>query len=329
MVTLYQPHAHRNSTLTFIQRVSRTVDFAHLECLSREILSKIFVISILACVLLCIPQEAYARKTYRMEQVDIQASIDPSGDLHIQETRSFKFKGSFHGVYWKLPYGEYEGRHLEPQDIQAFQYRGDVPQAFVQDGREHDGSFQVIDDGSTKQVKLYSSQSNNTARFGISYTIPQACFRYEDVGVLYWKFVSDGWDKASHNVTCVLDFEDLLTKLRNTSVPAPADPDKDIMAWGHSASAAALAVKDSKVVCKLDEVASSDFAEMRVIFPSAWLSTAPLIQGSKKDEIQNEERSFQEAALHEIYQARMIIQAFWAIYMQVKWMLRIILLPQL
>lgn len=280
-----------------LSRTART-PYVHMHGLS-FVLASVLLFTAIAFVL---PSKAFAKKSYQITSVDIQASINAEGDLRIHEERSFVFHGMFNGVYWKLPFGEYQERHLEPMDIQAFEYRDGHEIGFVQNDLEKDNTYQVINNGATKEVKLYSYQRNRRARFGISYTVPRACFRYEDTSVLYWKFVSDGWDKASQHVTCELSFEDLFTEIAAKDPQYELNADafsRDVEAWGHGARGE-IALQDNKVICKLDEVAPSDFAEMRVIFPSAWLFAAPSLEGKKKDAIEAEEHHWQESAQQEL-----------------------------
>lgn len=147
----------------YLSRTART-PYVHMHGLS-FVLASVLLFTAIAFVL---PSKAFAKKSYQITSVDIQASINAEGDLRIHEERSFVFHGTFNGVYWKLPFGEYQGRHLEPMDIQAFEYRDGHEIGFVQNDLEKDNTYQVINNGATKEVKLYSYQRNRRARFGIS-----------------------------------------------------------------------------------------------------------------------------------------------------------------
>ena len=53
-------------------------------------------------VLVLSPRRALARE-YRIDQVDIEATVGSDGSLSVREVREFDFDGSFHGVYWRIP----------------------------------------------------------------------------------------------------------------------------------------------------------------------------------------------------------------------------------
>ena len=56
-----------------------------------------------------LPHDALARE-YAIRQVDIEATVEADGGVTVWESRQFDFDGSFHGVYWKIPTGSYQGK---------------------------------------------------------------------------------------------------------------------------------------------------------------------------------------------------------------------------
>lgn len=50
------------------------------------------------------PTAALARDL-SIDRVNIDATVQKDGTMHVVETRTFYFKGSFNGVYWNLPVG--------------------------------------------------------------------------------------------------------------------------------------------------------------------------------------------------------------------------------
>ena len=71
-------------------------------------------IMLLAVAFLIAPAKAFARDL-SIDTVNIDATVQKDGTLHVVETRTFYFNGSFHGVYWNLPVGKnkYNGQNVE------------------------------------------------------------------------------------------------------------------------------------------------------------------------------------------------------------------------
>ena len=62
------------------------------------------VIAALALAFACFcftPQQAHA-KSYEMPHTTINATVQPNGDLHVVEQRTFDFSGTFTAVWWNF-----------------------------------------------------------------------------------------------------------------------------------------------------------------------------------------------------------------------------------
>lgn len=241
---------------------------------------------LLVCVTFCVSQ-AYA-KDYDITNVDINATVHEDGSLVVEERRTFSFEGSFHGVYWKLPQATYEDRFLSASDIQAGIVENGNVKTFQNDLSEQDGTYTYYDEGSYKKVKIYQSLEDCRATFFLKYTVKNAASRYTDTSMLYWKFVSDGWDRPSENVVCHL------------TLPIPAheriQAGENVQAWGHGPLDGKVQLNENDITFTSPVVDTADFAEMRVLFPSTWLTDAPQISSSKKNEVLNEEENFARQA---------------------------------
>lgn len=226
-----------------------------------------FLVSILALALsLVLPaQRAFARD-YSIDWVDIDATIYSNGTLSVQEQRQFDFDGSFHGVYWRIPTGSYNGRQIETTITMVGEVVDGTFVPFTESYSEQDHTYQLSTTSSYVQVKLYSAHEDESAVFVIGYDDSDLATRHEDVSDLYWKFVSDGWDVESKNVTCTIH------------LPVPdgkvVEPEENVRAWGHGPLDASVHFNDSDVVYTVPGVGTSEFAEARITFPAEWLSEA-------------------------------------------------------
>ncbi len=98
----------------------------------------------------------------------------------------------------------------------------------------------------------------------ISYTMNNVVNAWADTGELYWKFVSDGWDVPSDNVTC------------RVHLPVPAgvtvSGGDNVRAWGHGPLDASLSFDGNDVVYTVPGVGTDEYAEARIAFPVEWLT---------------------------------------------------------
>ena len=221
---------------------------------------------------------------YSMDQTNIDATLDTSGGLTVTEVRAFDFDGDFHGVYWKIPKGENgtNGRTVSVQVLDAGIVEGGQARSFTESSAGANETYSITDYGSYLQIKLYSAQSDTTAHFYVSYYADGIATRWSDTGELYWKFVSDGWDVESQNVTCTIH------------LPVPSGESvvggDNVRAWGHGPLDASLAFDGNDIVYTVPGVGSSEFAEARITFPASWISECPETSGEKLSSMLAEEQ---------------------------------------
>ena len=238
---------------------------------------------------------------YSIDAVNIDAAVSSNGTLSVTETREFVFDGSFHGVYWKIPKGENSsnGKNVDITiNYVGLLVNGQV-QKFDLSNSGGNSTYQVSDEGSYYQVKLYSAQEDDTAQFVISYDATGIVTRWDDTGELYWKFVSDGWDVESQNVTCTV------------TLPVPAGetvtPGDNVRAWGHGPLDASVAFNGNTIVYTVPGVGSDEYAESRITFPTSWISGCEATSGSELSTILTEEQQWADEANAKREAARMAI----------------------
>lgn len=256
------------------------------------------VVAVLFAAWLAVPASASA-KSYEIPRVNIDATLQPDGTLVVTEDRTFSFDGSFNGVYWRLPAGDYEGRSVEPQveSVGVVSPSGQL-QAFSEGYSGVTGTYELDPSGSYTEVKLYNPAEDEDVTYRISYRLPGLASAWADTGELYWKFVSDGWDETSQNVTCRIH------------LPVPAgqsvEPEKNVRAWGHGTLDGSVSFDGNDVVFSVPAVGGADFAEARVTFPVNWLSVASSSQ-SRLDSILSEEQRWADEANRRRETARAIV----------------------
>ena len=158
------------------------------------------------------PTRALA-KSYSIDRVDIDATINADGSLDVVEERTFDFDGHYNGVYWDIPRGEYEGHDIGIEVVSAQRDMGAgwEDMELVDDASVGDDAVYVVRDRynydydvDITRVQIFTQVDDQDVTFRINYRVANGVVAWGDVGELYWKYVSDGWDEPSRNVTCTI-----------------------------------------------------------------------------------------------------------------------------
>ncbi len=252
----------------------------------------------LVVALAAVPATAFARD-YSISKVDIDATVTEDGTLRVEESRTFDFDGSFNGVYWKIPTGYNSNNNKEVELVvdSVGEGSGSGVDEFSLSESGDRGTYELSEYSSYTRVKLYSPHEDESATFTIVYELTNVATRWEDTGELYWKFVSDGWDVESQNVTCTLH----LPVVAGESVSAGGN----VRAWGHGPLDAEVSFLGDDVVFSVPGVGTDEYAEMRVTFPTSWMASCEQTSGSKLDSILSEESAWADEANARRERARM------------------------
>ena len=259
---------------------------------ARRTFSHSFPLALLVAVFVALaaaPASALARE-FSISKVDIDASVTSDGTLRVQESRTFDFDGSFNGVYWELPSGlnTSNGRYVKLNILAAGEGTASDLSSFTESDSGGDNTYSVSDGSSITTLKIYSAHADESVTFTIVYEATGIVTRWQDTGELYWKFVSDGWDVESQNVTCTLH----LPVAAGESVSAG----ENVRAWGHGPLDANVSFNSDDVVFSVPGVGTSEYAEMRVMFPTSWISACEESSMSRASTILSEEQQWADEA---------------------------------
>ena len=259
---------------------------------ARRAFSHNFLLALIVAVFVALaaaPASAFARE-FSITKVDIDATVTSDGALRVEESRTFDFDGSFNGVYWKLPCGlnTSNGRYVKLNILAAGEGTASDLSPFTESDSGGGNTYSVSDDSNTTTLKLYSAHTDESVTFTIVYEAAGIVTRWQDTGELYWKFVSDGWDVESQNVTCTLH----LPVAAGESVSAG----DNVRAWGHGPLDASVSFNSNDVVFSVPGVGTSEYAEMRVMFPTSWISACEESSMSRSSTILSEEQQWADEA---------------------------------
>lgn len=171
---------------------------------------KVFVCTIVFIITILISGGVQA-KSYSIENMDIQATINNDGSVSISQSITYKFNGSYNGIYINIPYvldDEEYGEIGEKQQLNENLYTGNgITVQNVTDTtskidyylkkRASNGDKNVYTlnkENGIEQIKVYSPSTDTTKTFIIDYTINNLCVKHKDIGELYYNFIGGAWE---------------------------------------------------------------------------------------------------------------------------------------
>ena len=276
---------------------------------------------LLVALMLATPSWALA-KEYGVSNVNIEANVTNAGDLGVVEHRQFDFDGSFTCVWWEfgsLPANAYiqvNGVSLQQgdsSDVASLQAHAIDEVEFQTPWRSAGGPGGEAWswDEAKNTLYVFFDAYDESMIASIDYTVVGAIAAYDDMGELYWKYITDGWAVDARNVTL------------DVTLPVPAGetvtPTENAYAWGHGPIDGSVHFNDDGTITyQVGNVPAGTFAEARVLFPTTWLtnlstSSRKLYAGQTRlDSALAEEQAWADGANAERWAARFYI-IFWCV----------------
>lgn len=228
------------------------------------------IIGIIILGVICFQNKVEA-KSYSIDNMDIQATVQTNGDVKIEQTLTYTFDGSYNGVYITVPinlddstYNEviknkrindnlYNGTGVTIEKLGTLV--GNNITEFTKNDNAVNGSKNVYTStlsGKIYTIKLFSPSNNETKKFGINYTIQNLCLRHNDTGELYYNFIGGAWEVP--------------IKKLNIDIRLPNNK-QDIKIWGHGpANGESKIVSNQDANFKVSNVQKGQYVAARVIF---------------------------------------------------------------
>lgn len=228
---------------------------------------------------------AYA-KSYTLPSTNIDATINVDGSLTVSQTREFDFDGSF--TLAMLDLGDLPQNSIVT--INSVSARGKELNevTFDTSWRTSGGpgyscySFDVA----KNKIYAFGRYNDEKVAFKFDYTITNCIEVASDVAELYWKFVGADWDENSDNVTATIH------------IPASSEANtSNVRAWAHGPLSGRVSIESASLVkLSVDRVRSGEFAEVRIVFPSTWMTIEPSSTSDRLPSILSEEETWANQA---------------------------------
>lgn len=272
------------------------------------------------CMFVCIKPSCAFAKDYSVTDVDIKANVKDDASLHVTETRTFDFDGSFTCVWWtfeSLPENaslQFNGVSVKfPNLSDPWQKLNEV--SFQKQWRDEGGpgGFAYSVDSEKNTIYVFFDAEDTEMQVKLNLTYKNAVQVYDDTAELYWQYVGPAWQVDSQDVHMRLT----LPNPSGTSFELGGD----VKAWGHGNLIGSLeAGENNSIIYDTGTVDSGDFAEARILFPVSWVKNAPAVvlnahQGKNRiDEVVSEETTYANEANAQREKARMFIYSSTALF---------------
>lgn len=198
-------------------------------------------------LLLLSAQPAYAEeRSFDIGEVDIHARIDSDGNMHVTESDTYHFDGSFNGIIVNLDTSGSDGiEHFQAFEVTEEQY---IPLEFEESNSE-----------TRHQYKIYTPSENETKVFQFTYTFMNVVQVYADTAELYWKFFDQTNPSTLGTVQIDVEF------------PEGAEQN-EITAFGHGPLDGVMSRMDTGTVrYQVSPLPSEKMLEVRILFPDSYV----------------------------------------------------------
>ncbi|GFP75760.1 DUF2207 domain-containing protein [Clostridium fungisolvens] len=196
-------------------------------------------------------------KSFSIDSLAIDTTLNTNGDLEVSEVYEYNFKGDFNGVTRNINFNQ--GSGVENIEVSILDGSNKTP--FKNNDSKENGSYTVTTDGNYKKLTIYSKNSNKIVKFNIKYLIIGAATKYNDAGELFGKFYENSSNVDINNLSVKVTF--------------PVGNLKDAKYWGIGpASGTASKADDNNFLFNVSKLNSGEYLGCRILFPPDYLKDA-------------------------------------------------------
>src|SRR5262245_49096284 len=284
-------------------------------------LSRLFLLGFVALVTmgLWLPPiiSRAVEKDYDFPEVTIDATVQPNGDLQLEETRTFDFRnGPFTYAYFNV-----DDPHGHVRDFTISEK--------LEDGTEvpvvPDYAYRsIVTEGFQSQWSYEAEDENRTWVF--RYRVACAVDVYSDRAHLYWQFIGTGWDKPTRHAAITVHLpghssEDAPrpTECRQDEAVAhdlattPLQPG-EVRAFGHGPLNGEVTFVDAQTIrYEVHDVPPLSYVEGSILFPADAVPFAVRTNRPGLETILAQERVWADQA--NALRARHDTERAWVVYL--------------
>ena len=222
-------------------------------------------------VLLCLFPAPALAKSYTIDPIQIDATVNRDGSMDVTETRSYNFDGSYTFAYQSIhktggdssdtgrsdPYLLRDIRICEEGSTPTCYRQLPLTEAAQADDARPAGTYYVREDADQYYVKWFYAARDETIQFQLKYTVTNAVTLQSDADELYWQLIGSAWEIGEQNITA--------------SIHLPSGiPDDQIKAWAHGPLSGRVSIPTADLIAfSVPSVPAGQFFEARILLPSA------------------------------------------------------------
>ncbi|MBL4936569.1 DUF2207 domain-containing protein [Clostridium sp. YIM B02515] len=200
----------------------------------------------------------------------IKTEITQDGSMNTVEDLSFDISGKYNGVYKDISFDKGEGI----SNITVSELKGsEAAYKEVKSASNGDkGVYSIEKKSNSVRLKIYSPSKDEIKNFRISYKIPAAVKKYNDIGELYWKFIGS-------------DNETKIENLQISLILPKGARKEEMKVFGHGPLDGAWRIQDDRTInFSVLNVPSGRYVEVRTLFPRELVPQAKISSNENKFE---------------------------------------------
>ncbi len=245
---------------------------------------------ILLFLILCIQSQLVA-KDWTIEHLATKAVVYPDGTIEFREIRTYKFDGRYTRADIDIRKRGFDRLF----DIQLFE--DGVP--MLESDSKDPGTFRVRDRRRTISIDWRYVAEDEEKVFELRYKVSGAVVKGLEHSELFWSYIGNKWERSTLSWTLDLQF-------------ASGDSTTTIPVWaeGDTSNLTMLSGMNGEVSAVSGRIARRDGIRVRTVFPSSWISEAPVtdVAYSLEAAIADEEQKAEDAFIAD---ANKSIRAMW------------------
>ncbi|HWZ99241.1 MAG TPA: DUF2207 domain-containing protein [Candidatus Dormibacteraeota bacterium] len=140
------------------------------------------------------PTSLLSARELRVEKFDAQITVLPNSSIDVTENITFRFIGSWRGVYREIPV-----EYITPQGMN---YSLFLNVKSITDSSGRTLKYESSRERHYRKLKIYVPEAQDSTRtIVIEYTVSDALRFFEDHDEFYWNITGDEWDMPVGNVS--------------------------------------------------------------------------------------------------------------------------------
>lgn len=209
---------------------------------------------VMALIAVALVRSPISAKSYHFTDVNIEATILGNGDLHIIESRTVVFEGSFSELWYTIGLTGSDG----VADLEVY----DSGRRLTESASEAVGTYKTEKKRDALTVRVFHDSSNEQRTFTFDYKLKNVIVAHKDTAELNWKFIGEGWDVPTARVKIEIFFPANVTS-------------EDIRVWAHGPLNGEITLTDTpSALLTVDYLPPATFVEGRTTFPASSVPAA-------------------------------------------------------